>query len=88
MNLVTVIHEGSVWRQAASLGLGEQWDKVKFAYAAANRALGDIVKVCTFLIHTGFTTSCTPKWLLSHTIESTLFCHSSLKWHVDAYALP
>ena len=31
--------------QAFSLGLGEQWEKVKAAYAAANRALGDIVKV-------------------------------------------
>jgi len=30
--------------QALSLGLGEQWEKVKTAYAAANRALGDIVK--------------------------------------------
>ncbi|KAL0024853.1 hypothetical protein WJX79_006276 [Trebouxia sp. C0005] len=28
-----------------SLGLGEQWEKVKTAYAQANRALGDIVKV-------------------------------------------
>lgn len=31
--------------QAQSLGLGEEWQKVKDAYAAANRALGDIVKV-------------------------------------------
>lgn len=31
--------------QALSLGLGEQWEKVKTAYAEANRALGDIVKV-------------------------------------------
>jgi pyruvate carboxylase len=31
--------------QAQSLGLGEDWSKVKDAYAAANRALGDIVKV-------------------------------------------
>jgi len=31
--------------QASSLGLGDQWEKVKAAYAAANRALGDIVKV-------------------------------------------
>jgi len=31
--------------QAESLGLGDEWDKVKIAYAAANRALGDIVKV-------------------------------------------
>lgn len=31
--------------QATSLGLGNQWDRVKEAYAAANRALGDIVKV-------------------------------------------
>ena len=31
--------------QALSLGLGEQWEKVKTAYAQANRALGDIVKV-------------------------------------------
>ena len=31
--------------QASSLGLGEQWEKVKLAYAAANRVLGDIVKV-------------------------------------------
>ncbi|KAK9814506.1 hypothetical protein WJX72_007023 [[Myrmecia] bisecta] len=31
--------------QALSLGLGEEWEKVKTGYAAANRALGDIVKV-------------------------------------------
>jgi len=31
--------------QAASLGLGDEWDKICRAYAAANRALGDIVKV-------------------------------------------
>jgi pyruvate carboxylase len=32
-------------RQALSLGLGEQWVKVKEAYAQANLALGDLVKV-------------------------------------------
>ena len=32
-------------RQAASLGLGDSWGKVQAAYAAANRALGDVVKV-------------------------------------------
>ncbi len=31
--------------QAATLGLGSEWSRVKQAYAAANRALGDIVKV-------------------------------------------
>ncbi len=31
--------------QAMSLGLGDEWDKICKAYAAANRALGDIVKV-------------------------------------------
>lgn len=31
--------------QTQSLGLGEEWQRVKDAYAAANRALGDIVKV-------------------------------------------
>ena len=31
--------------QASTLGLGSEWQKVKNAYAAANRALGDIVKV-------------------------------------------
>eukprot|EP00891_Asterochloris_glomerata_P005106 jgi/Astpho2/5106/fgenesh1_pm.00073_%23_5_t len=31
--------------QALSLGLGEEWEKVKTAYAMANRVLGDIVKV-------------------------------------------
>ena len=31
--------------QALSLGLGDQWEKVKQAYASANRVLGDIVKV-------------------------------------------
>ena len=31
--------------QALALGLGERWEKVKDAYAHANRALGDIVKV-------------------------------------------
>ena len=30
--------------QAESLGLGDRWEKVKTAYAAANRALGDVVK--------------------------------------------
>lgn len=33
--------------QSLSLGLGEQWEQVKAAYAQANRALGDIVKVRT-----------------------------------------
>ena len=31
--------------QATTLGLGSEWERVKTAYAAANRALGDIVKV-------------------------------------------
>jgi len=31
--------------QANSLGLGADWDKICKSYAAANRALGDIVKV-------------------------------------------
>lgn len=31
--------------QAASLGLGDSWGRVQQSYAAANRALGDIVKV-------------------------------------------
>lgn len=31
--------------QSQSLGLGDDWSKVKESYAAANRALGDIVKV-------------------------------------------
>ena len=31
--------------QAASLGLGGSWRAVQDAYAAANRALGDVVKV-------------------------------------------
>lgn len=31
--------------QATSLGLGDSWGKVQQSYAAANRALGDIVKV-------------------------------------------
>ena len=31
--------------QAMSLGLGKEWDRICKAYAAANRALGDIVKV-------------------------------------------
>jgi len=31
--------------QAASLGLGKEWDKICHAYAEANLALGDIVKV-------------------------------------------
>eukprot|EP00959_Pyramimonas_sp_CCMP1952_P112292 2347879-Pyramimonas_sp.AAC.2 len=31
--------------QAASLGLGTQWEKVKLAYAMANDVCGDIVKV-------------------------------------------
>ena len=33
--------------QAASLGLGDEWTRICSSYAAANRALGDIVKVCT-----------------------------------------
>ena len=32
--------------QAMSLGLGEEWSRICQSYAAANRALGDIVKVC------------------------------------------
>ena len=35
--------------QALSLGLGEEWEKVKTAYAMANRVLGDIVKVRSLL---------------------------------------
>jgi pyruvate carboxylase len=31
--------------QAVAVGLGDKWDDVKKAYAAANLALGDIVKV-------------------------------------------
>jgi pyruvate carboxylase len=31
--------------QAVAVGLGDRWDDVKKGYAAANRALGDIVKV-------------------------------------------
>ena len=31
--------------QAEAVGLGEKWDDVKKAYAMANRALGDIIKV-------------------------------------------
>ena len=31
--------------QATSLGLGSEWDRICTSYAAANRALGDIVKV-------------------------------------------
>lgn len=31
--------------QASSLGLGQEWERVKRAYAAANRAMGDIIKV-------------------------------------------
>jgi len=31
--------------QATSLGLGKEWDRICTSYAAANRALGDIVKV-------------------------------------------
>jgi len=31
--------------QAVAVGLGDRWDEVKKSYAAANRALGDIVKV-------------------------------------------
>lgn len=31
--------------QAEAIGIGEKWDDVKKAYANANRALGDIVKV-------------------------------------------
>ena len=31
--------------QSTSLGLSDQWAQVKTAYAAANRLLGDIVKV-------------------------------------------
>src|SRR5690606_15792946 len=31
--------------QAKALGLGDRWDEVVKAYQAANRAMGDIVKV-------------------------------------------
>ncbi len=37
--------------QSASLGLGDSWGKVQKAYAAANRALGDIVKVSEMQAH-------------------------------------
>lgn len=39
-----------LWLQSLSLGLGEQWEQVKAAYAQANRALGDIVKVSGALL--------------------------------------
>ncbi len=35
----------TILMQAASLGLGDEWQKVKKAYIMANRALGDIIKV-------------------------------------------
>ena len=31
--------------QAASLGLSDRWSSIKRAYAAANRLLGDLIKV-------------------------------------------
>ena len=40
---------GATAMQALSLGLGEEWEKVKTAYAMANRVLGDIVKVRSLL---------------------------------------
>ena len=47
--------------QSLSLGLGEQWEKVKTAYAQANRALGDIVKVLSGVneLHDSHTVSMT-----------------------------
>ena len=41
--------------QSLSLGLGEQWEKVKAAYAQANRALGDIVKVLPSAVYALYT---------------------------------
>lgn len=40
-----------LWLQSLSLGLGEQWEQVKAAYAQANQALGDIVKVSPASLH-------------------------------------
>ena len=59
-------------RQALSLGLGGQWEKVKTAYAAANRALGDIVKV-RHLGHSHFVVeSSLPRALPTHTVHACL----------------
>lgn len=44
-----MISWGATDVQALSLGLGEEWEKVKTAYAMANRVLGDIVKVRSLL---------------------------------------
>ena len=35
--------------QSYSLGLGDQFEKVKAKYAEANQVLGDIVKVCVHI---------------------------------------
>ena len=43
------MYRGTPAVQALSLGLGEEWEKVKTAYAMANRVLGDIVKVRSLL---------------------------------------
>ena len=40
-----LLAEPTICVQAESLGLGSRWEKVKVAYANANAALGDIVKV-------------------------------------------
>jgi hypothetical protein len=54
-------HPGLV-PQAMSLGLGKEWGKICKAYAAANRALGDIVKARhTHAAHAAFgSTQATP----------------------------
>ena len=36
--------------QSYSLGLGDQFEKVKAKYAEANQVLGDIVKVCVYFL--------------------------------------
>jgi hypothetical protein len=46
LNKCLIFNRPSPYQTAAlSAGLAEQWDRVKEAYAAANRALGNIVKV-------------------------------------------
>lgn len=61
--------------QAFSLGLGEQWERVKGAYAAANRALGDIVKVNRLLeIQLSIQSDALPGPLHRQSLRQSMLC--------------
>lgn len=63
--------------QAESLGLGDQWDKVKLSYAAANRVLGDIGEPLAWV---GCSCSQSPPHVRS--------CHITSSSHLLRHRLP